>query len=201
MSKIPSHVFQSLHVAELSKFLLGKLLCTQIDGVLTSGKIVETEAYEGRIDKASHAYGGRFTNRTSTLYEAGGIAYIYLCYGIHNLFNVVSAPEGTPHAILIRGIEPLTGIDVMMKRRGMSQLKPSLTAGPGALSKALGLSRAHNGIHLTGDEVWLEDSGIQLSPDEIVAAPRIGVDYAAEHAQWPYRYYILRNPFVSKPHL
>jgi DNA-3-methyladenine glycosylase len=160
---------------------------------------VETEAYKGAEDKASHAYGGRFTNRTQTMYEAGGLSYVYLCYGIHHLFNVVTAPKGTPHAVLIRGIQPLEGLDVMLRRRNMSALKPNITAGPGALAQALGIDRKLNAQDLMGENIWIEEGDAPFDSGTIVACPRVGVAYAQDHALLPWRYYIKGNKFVSKP--
>ena len=199
MPKLPYSFYQNSNVNDLAVQLLGKQLFTLIDGQLTGGTIVETEAYKGVEDKASHAYGGRFTPRTQTMYQAGGLSYVYLCYGIHHLFNVVTAPEGTPHAVLIRGVEPVTGLDVMLERRNMAQLKPNLTAGPGALAKALGIDRTLNAKDLTGEEIWIEDNGIHHSDDQLVAVPRVGVDYAGDHALLPWRYYIKGNKYVSRP--
>jgi DNA-3-methyladenine glycosylase len=199
MAKLPYSFYLEEDVNQLATALLGKQLFTMIDGELTGGTIVETEAYKGVNDKASHAYGGRFTNRTKTMYEAGGVAYVYLCYGIHSLFNVVTAAADTPHAVLIRGLEPTVGLDIMLRRRNMSALKPNLTAGPGALAKALGIDRTLNGKDLAGEEIWLEDNQIYYKPEEIVAAPRVGVAYAADHALLPWRYYLKGNKFVSKP--
>lgn len=185
-------------VNSLARQLIGKMLFTQIDGEITAGIIVETEAYAGIEDKASHAYGGRLTDRTKTMYLKGGVSYVYLCYGIHNLFNVVTGPLNTPHAVLIRGVEPVIGTEIMLQRRGMALLKPNLTAGPGALSKALGIDRTFNAKDLTGEEIWIEDCW-DVDPESIVAAPRVGVGYAADHALLPWRYYIKGNRFVSKP--
>lgn len=199
MSKLPYSFYQHTDVNQLAIQLLGKQLCTFIDGVLTAGTIVETEAYNGVEDKASHAYGGRFTDRTKIMYQEGGMSYVYLCYGIHHLFNVVTAPKGTPHAVLIRGLEPTIGLDVMLHRRNMPVLKPSISAGPGALAKALGIDRKLNAKDLGADEIWIEDKGIVVPGDTIIAAPRIGVAYAGDHALLPWRYYIKGNRFVSKP--
>lgn len=199
MSKLPYSFYQNADVNDLAVQLLGKQLYTQIDGQLTGGTIVETEAYKGVEDRASHAYGGRFTPRTQTMYQAGGLSYVYLCYGIHHLFNVVTAPEGTPHAVLIRGLEPNTGLDVMLERRSMTIIKPNLTAGPGALAKALGIDRTLNAKDLMGEEIWIEDNGIHYADDQIVAVPRVGVDYAGDHAFFPWRYYVKGNKYVSRP--
>lgn len=199
MSKLPYSFYQNPDVNGLAVQLLGKQLFTFIDGVLAGGTIVETEAYKGVEDKASHAYGGRFTPRTQTMYQAGGVSYVYLCYGIHHLFNVVTAPQGTPHAVLIRGLEPVEGLEVMLERRNMTALKPNLTAGPGALAKALGIDRALNAKDLLGDEIWIADNGIYYTEDQFVASPRVGVDYAGDHALLPWRYYVKGNKYVSKP--
>lgn len=199
MAKLPYSFYQQADVNHLAIALLGKQLFTLVDGELTGGTIVETEAYKGAIDKASHAYGGRFTDRTKVMYQAGGLSYVYLCYGIHHLFNVVTAEANTPHAVLVRGLEPITGIDTMLRRRNMAVVKPNLTAGPGALAKALGIDRTLNAKELWGDEIWIEDNQIRYQPEEIVAVPRVGVAYAAEHALLPWRYYVKGNKFVSKP--
>lgn len=199
MAKLPYSFYQQDAVNQLAMQLLGKRLCTLINGELTTGIIVETEAYNGVEDKASHAYGGRFTDRTKVMYEEGGMSYVYLCYGIHHLFNVVTAPKGTPHAVLIRGLEPVTGLEVMLRRRNMPALKPNLTAGPGALAKAMGIDKNLNAKDLCGDEIWIEDTALVIKPEDVVAVPRVGVDYAGDHALLPWRYYIKGNKFVSKP--
>lgn len=183
----------------LAKDLLGKVLFTQINGEITAGIITETEAYFGVKDKASHAYGGRRTNRTETLYSEGGISYVYLCYGIHHLFNVVSSVEGEPHAVLIRGIEPLIGKDIMELRRNMPASKPAISSGPGSAAKALGIDSSFNRKDLTGEEIWIEDHGIRYNADEIVSTPRVGVAYAQEDALLPWRFFIKGNKYVSKP--
>jgi DNA-3-methyladenine glycosylase len=186
------------NVLLIAKELLGKVLVTNFNGERTSGIIVETEAYAGAVDKASHAYKNRRTNRTEVMYNKGGIAYVYLCYGIHHLFNVVTNKTDVPHAILIRAIEPVEGIDIMLERRRMEQLKPSLTAGPGAMSQALGIKTSHTGLSLAGPEIQIEDRGIVVQKRRIVAATRVGVAYAAEDAYNPYRFYIKDNKYVSR---
>ncbi len=185
-------------VVKIAKELLGKVLVTRFDGILTSGMIVETEAYAGATDKASHAYGNRRTNRTEIIYGHGGAAYVYLCYGIHHLFNVVTNIQDTPHAILIRAIEPMEGINVMLQRRGKEKLQPLLTAGPGAMSMALGIHTKHSGLSLQGPGIHIEDRGIKISKKDIVAATRVGVAYAMDDALRPYRFYIKDNKYVSK---
>ncbi|MBL1221005.1 DNA-3-methyladenine glycosylase [Chryseobacterium sp. L7] len=183
----------------LAKDLLGKILFTEVDGEITAGTIVETEAYFGVVDKASHAYGGRRTDRTETLYSQGGVSYVYLCYGIHHLFNVVTSVEGEPHAVLIRAVEPLIGQEMMEIRRKMSSTKAAISSGPGSAAKALGIDRNFNKKDLTENEIWIEDHGIRYTPDEIIAGPRIGVAYAQEDALLPWRFYVKGNQYVSKP--
>ena len=199
MPKLPFSFYQNEDVNALALQLLGKRLFTRLNGEITGGIIVETEAYKGVEDKASHAYGGRFTDRTKVMYQNGGLSYVYLCYGIHHLFNVVTGPEKTPHAVLVRGLEPVTGLDLMMERRGMLVLKPNITAGPGALAKAMGIDRLLNAKDLTGEEIWIEDALPGWNMNETVSGPRIGVDYAGDHALLPWRYYVKGNKYVSKP--
>ncbi len=197
--KLPLSFYTHSDVLTITRNLLGKYLMTRIDGIITGGYIVEAEAYNGVVDKASHAYGGRLTPRTQTMHQQGGIAYIYLCYGIHEMFNVVTSTEGEPHAILIRAIVPTDGIEEIQLRRNMQASKPAITSGPGSVAKALGLSRKVNGFDLQGDVIWIEDRGLTFTDDEIIAAPRIGVDYAAEDALLPYRLYVKGNRYVSRP--
>jgi DNA-3-methyladenine glycosylase len=186
-------------VVALSKDLLGKYLFTCISGLITGGVIVETEAYNGAVDKASHAYGNRQTPRTKTMFMQGGVAYVYLCYGIHEMFNIVTSTEGHPQAILIRAIEPAEGLEIMLHRRNMPAIKPNITSGPGSVAKALGISRAINAFSLQSDTIWLEDRALTFPEETIVACPRIGVSYAKEDALLPYRFFVKGNPYVSKP--
>ena len=196
---LPDSFYRREDVLTIAKELLGKVLVTRIDGEVTSGIIVETEAYAGVVDKASHAAGGRRTARTEVMYAPGGVSYVYLCYGIHHLFNVVTNIADIPHAVLIRGLEPLQGIDLMLARRGKKKLDRTLTAGPGALSQALGITRDFTGLPLANSMITIEDNGIVVKPTEIVAAKRVGVDYAGEDALLPYRFYLKGNMYVSKP--
>jgi DNA-3-methyladenine glycosylase len=175
-------------VVSLAKDLIGKTLCTRIDNQLTCGIITETEAYAGVTDKASHAYGGRRTKRTETMYTKGGVSYVYLCYGIHRLFNIVTNNRDIPHAILIRAIYPVKGIEIIVKRRGM-KLSDTLCVGPGKVSQALGIDLLHNGVSLTGKEIWIQDDKINIKEDDIKVGSRIGVDYAGEDAKLPYRFW------------
>lgn len=184
-------------VVKIAQELLGKVLVTRFDGIYTAGMIVETEAYAGVTDKASHAYGNRRTSRTEVMYMQGGAAYVYLCYGIHHLFNVVTNVQDVPHAVLIRAVEPVAGIEAMLARRGKEKLQPSLTAGPGAMSVALGIHTWHTGMPLYGPELYIEE-GQKISKKDIVAATRVGVAYAMDDALRPYRFYVKDNKYVSK---
>jgi len=197
--KLPESFYTGTNVVYQAKSLLGKYLFTSIDSAITGGYIVETEAYNGFIDKASHAYGNRLTPRTQTMFMQGGIAYVYLCYGIHEMFNVVTSVKGQPHAILIRAIQPTDGIEAMLFRRNMLALKSNITQGPGSVAKALGISRTINAISLQSDTLWIEDRGLSFEDQDIAAVPRVGVDYAGEDALLPYRFYVKGNPYVSKP--
>lgn len=199
MAKLPVSFYRNENVVEVARQLIGKILFTNIDGQLTGGIITETEAYDGVVDKACHAYGGRNTNRTATMYLAGGVTYVYLCYGIHHLLNVVSGMVGNPQAVLIRAIEPTEGVELMLERRRMEKLAPRITAGPGATSQALGIDKQLNAKDLSANEIWIEDSDNLCGEDEIVATTRIGVAYAQEHALWPFRFYLKGNKYVSKP--
>lgn len=197
--KLTPEYYQNEDVIALAKDLLGKVLYTHIDGQISAGIIVETEAYYGIKDKASHAYGGRRTNRTETMYSAGGVAYVYLCYGMHHLFNVVSSVKDDPHAVLIRAVEPLIGKELMEERRGMPVSRPAVSSGPGSAAKALGIDRTFNQKDLSGNEIWIEDHQVRYMDEEIIACPRIGIAYAQEHALLPWRFFVKGNPYVSKP--
>jgi DNA-3-methyladenine glycosylase len=197
--KLPESYYHKTNTVGISRDLIGKYLFTCIDGELTGGYIVETEAYTGVNDKAAHSYGGKVTPRTKTMYMQGGVSYVYLCYGIHEMFNIVVGDEGQPHAILIRAIQPTEGLDVMMLRRNLDILKPNITKGPGSVAKALGISRKINAVSLQSDVIWVEDRGLTFPDAEVAAGPRIGVDYAGEDALLPYRFYVKGNIYVSKP--
>ena len=197
MKKLSLSFYRRNDVLKVSRELLGKLLITKWLDVTTSGRIVECEAYAGEIDRASHAAGGRRTARTEIMYGQGGFAYVYLCYGIHHLFNVVTNNKNVPHAILIRAIEPLFGIDEMLMRTGKKKLDSTLTKGPGNVSKALGIYTHHTGTSLLSRKLFIADDDFRYSEKEIGVSPRIGVDYAGDHASWNYRFYVRKNPFVS----
>lgn len=196
--KLPPDFYLSQNVQALGQALLGKCIVTLQNGLRTVGMIVETEAYQGADDKASHAYNNRRTKRTETMFQKGGVAYVYLCYGIHHLFNVVTAAKDCPHAVLVRAIMPLEGLEIMLERRGMSKIQPRLTAGPGALTQALGITTDLDGSSLTSKTIWLEDRNIQVTRKDIIASPRVGIDYAQEHRDLPWRFRIKDNPWTSK---
>lgn len=196
---MPKSFYLGTDVVSSSRQLLGKVLATRVDGVYTAGIITETEAYAGAIDRASHAFGNRRTARTEVMFGEGGRAYVYLIYGIHCLFNVVIGPEEVPLAVLVRGIEPLEGVGIMLRRRQLKEVKPQLGAGPGAAAQALGITRLLNGEDLTqSNQIWIEDRGIKVPAADIASGTRVGVAYAQEDALLPYRFFIKGNPFVSK---
>lgn len=197
MTKLESSFYERPDVLKIAQELLGKLLVTEIGGRRTSGRIVETEAYRGAADRASHAWNNRRTRRTEVLFGAGGVAYVYLCYGIHHLFNVVTNVKDVPHAVLVRGLEPVEGIDTMLWRCGKQKLDTTLTAGPGSLSKALGITTELTGESLSGNVLWIEDA-LRVPKKEIVAGTRVGVAYALDDAYLPYRFSVRGNPWVSK---
>ncbi|MEQ8473760.1 MAG: DNA-3-methyladenine glycosylase [Marinoscillum sp.] len=195
--KLPLTFYKRSDVVEVARDLLGKYLCTNIGGKITVGKIVETEAYSGQNDKACHAHKG-LTKRTSTMYQEGGRAYVYLCYGIHHLFNIVTNEDGLADAVLIRAVEPMINTEVMQERRGTKVAYKKLTAGPGTLTQALGIVTEFNGSSLLDDQIWVAKVK-QSEPFKIVVDRRIGVDYAGEDAFLPWRFFIRGNEFVSKP--
>lgn len=185
-------------MVQLAQELLGKYLYTCVDGMLTGGMIVETEAYSGQNDRACHAHLNRRTARTEIMYSEGGVAYVYLVYGIYHLFNIITNEQDKADAVLVRAIEPEVGVEEMLLRRGFQSIKPNLTAGPGVLSIALGIDRKLYGADLTGDTIWLEDKGLVLPEESIAAGPRIGVDYAGEDALLPWRFWVKGNKWVSR---
>ncbi len=199
MSSVLSRKFYERDdVTLIAREMLGKILCTRINGTLTTGRIVETEAYAAEGDKACHAHLGRFTKRTETMFGPGGTAYIYLCYGIHHLFNVVTNKEGTPEAVLIRAIEPLEGTGVMMERRGMDRMQRRLTAGPGVMSQAMGITKELDTTDLCRpDTIWIEEARVGFPDFEIETGPRVGVDYAGEDAQLPWRFSVKGSKWKS----
>ena len=198
MKKLPLGFYQRADVVEIAKSLLGKIVYTNIDGHIASGRIVETEAYVALVDKASHAFGGRRTARNEHMYAAAGTIYVYICYGMHQMLNVVTNNKNIPDAVLIRAIEPIEGIEIMLQRSQKKTFDNTLTKGPGNLAKALGISKIHSGLMLTGNEIFMyadERSGI--AENKIASSKRIGVESAGVDGLLPYRFYIKGNKFVS----
>jgi DNA-3-methyladenine glycosylase len=193
---LPRSFFLRPSVVQIARDLLGKHIVTRINGVITSGMICETEAYAGVTDRASHAFGGRRSARTEVMYARGGTAYVYLCYGIHSLFNIVTNDQHIPHAVLIRGIIPAEGNETMLERAGKVKITKDFGIGPGKVAKILGIHYSHSGLDLTSTNenaqaaIWVEDRSISVNPADIIAGPRIGVNYAGEDAALPYRFMI-----------
>ena len=196
MKKLTLSFYLRDDVLAIAKELLGKILVTNWNTEYTSGRIVETEAYAGELDRASHASKGR-TERTEVMFGEGGRAYVFLCYGVHQMFNIVTAKEGVPHAILIRAVEPIEGKEIMLQRTGKKKWDETITSGPGRVGKAFGFHTSQCGLLLTSDELYIADDGFLLNKKGIASSARIGVDYAGEHAGWHYRFYIRGNKYVS----
>lgn len=196
MKKLPLSFYLRDDVVQIARDLLGKVLVTDWGEGRTAGRIVETEAYQGTEDRASHASKGR-TERTDVMFGEGGKAYVYLCYGVHQMFNIVTNRQDTPDAVLIRAVEPLEGTDIMLRRTGKKKLDATLTSGPGRVGKAFGFHTSQCGFLLTGDELYIGDDGFRVAEESVGASPRVGVDYAGEHAAWHYRFFVKGNPYVS----
>ncbi|MEO7311759.1 MAG: DNA-3-methyladenine glycosylase [Chitinophagaceae bacterium] len=188
MEKLGVEFYQRQDTVQLARELIGKIIVTRFDSFTTSARIVETEAYNGIKDRASHAFGGRHTNRTRIMYLPGGTIYVYLCYGIHHLFNVVTNVADEPHAVLIRSAVGMKGMDTILNRLGKSSLKHDLLKGPGVVSKGLGITIAATGTSLLDNQIALHDDGYEVNTASLIATPRIGVDYAGEDALLPYRF-------------
>ncbi len=195
--KLTQRFYSQNDVVNIARSLVGKKIFTNFDGQLTGGIITETEAYAGITDKASHSYGGKKTTRTEVMYGEGGIAYVYLCYGIHSLFNIVTNKKNIPHAVLIRSILPIEGIDIIYKRRKIIKPIDKICIGPGTVCQGLGIHFKHTGIDLQGDKIWLEESNINPKGNQLLAAPRIGVDYAGQDSLLPYRF-TLKKEIILK---
>ncbi|PYS32606.1 MAG: DNA-3-methyladenine glycosylase [Acidobacteria bacterium] len=197
MKKLAREFYTRSDVLEVARDLLGKrLVVPNRSGVRVAGIIVETEAYRGPEDKASHAYNGRRTRRTETMYGVGGTAYVYFVYGMYHQFNVVTSVEDIPHAILVRAVEPVEGLDIIRRRRP-GRFEHELTSGPGRLCVAMGIDRRLDKADVLGDRVWIEE-GVTVSGRQIARGPRIGIDYAEEWVKKPWRFWIRDNPFVSR---
>jgi DNA-3-methyladenine glycosylase len=195
--KLARAFYTRADVVAVARRLLGSLLVARArDGRRVSGIIVETEAYQGPEDRASHAYGGRRTRRTETMYARGGTAYVYFVYGMYHQFNVVTNVGGAPHAVLVRALEPVEGVELMRRRRGRPAPR-ELTSGPGKLCIALGIDRRLDGADLLGDRIWIE-AGRRVRAADIAAGPRVGIDYAEDWVARPWRFWVRDNPFVSR---
>ncbi len=194
---MPLAFYLQQDVVTIAKRLIGKIIVTNFNGEITSGRIVETEAYVAFVDKASHAYAGKRTARNEHMFAAPGTAYVYICYGMHQMFNVVTNSKEIPDAVLVRAIEPMKGVDVMLRRTGKAQADYTLTKGPGNVGKALGISKIHSGRKLTDYELYLAEDDSVVEDAFIASSKRIGVDYAGDDANLPYRFYLKGNKFVS----
>ncbi len=197
MKKIPLSFYDRKEVVKIARELLGKIIVTNFESSITSGRIVETEAYRAFTDKASHSFGGRRTARNQPMYWQPGTAYVYICYGMHRMFNVVTNKEGIPDAVLIRAVEPVEGISTMAKRTGKKITDKSLSRGPGNVGKALGIYKHHSGLFLLDEEIYLLDDNLTYPEEEIGISKRIGVESAGADALLPYRFYVKGNKYVS----
>ena len=197
MRKLSLDFYRRKDVVSIARELLGKIIVTRFYDKVTSGRIVETEAYVALTDKASHSFAGRRTTRNEHMYAAPGTAYVYICYGMHQMFNIVTNEKEIPDAVLVRAIEPLLGIDIMLQRTGKTKVDYTLTKGPGNVGKALGIFKHHSGLHLLGDEIYLLNDEFVLEESEIGTTKRIGVAGAGADALLPYRFYVRGNKYVS----
>lgn len=195
--KLSREFYLRENTLQIARELLGKLLIVPTEtGEKISGMIVETEAYLGEIDKACHSYKNRRTTRTETMFSIGGTAYVTLIYGMYFQFNVVTGAVNSPHAVLIRAVEPIQGIAVMRERRGATR-DVNLTSGPGKLCIAFGIKSDFKDADLLGEKIWLEDFQ-SFKDNEISSGKRIGIDYAEEFAEKPWRFWVRGNQFVSR---
>ncbi len=197
MTKLPLSFYQRKDVVQIARELLGKIIVTTFDGEVTSGRIMETEAYVGIVDKASHSFGGKRTARNEHMYAAAGIAYVYICYGMHQMFNIVTNDEEVPDAILVRAVEPLQGVETMLKRTGKKIADYTITRGPGNVGKALGIFKHHSGLKLNKKELSIYDDSFQLQQEQIGISARIGVESATPDNLLPYRFYVKGNKYIS----
>ena len=196
-AKLPRLFYINQDVVRIAKSLLGKILVTNINKKLTSGIIVETEAYSWQ-ERGCHAYQQKMTLRNEPMFDSGGTSYVYLCYGVYELFNVVTNQEGIAEAVLIRAVEPMDGLEIMLKRTH-AQSPARITSGPGKLTRALGITRKHNRINLTvGEKIWIEDRGIKFSPSQIESSSRIGLNFKGDDAQLPWRFTVKESAWLSK---
>lgn len=192
---LPARFYLKKNVTTIARQLIGKVLLTEIDGHVAGGIIVETEAYSFK-EKGCHAYRG-MTKRNEVMFSNGGIAYVYLCYGVHEMFNVVTNVKGKADAVLIRALEPVVGIDTMIDRMNTNSVR-RITSGPGKLTRALGIDRSFNGKNLGGHEIWIEEQNRAVKSGDIASGPRIGIDYAGDDALLPWRFFLKNSIWVSK---
>lgn len=197
MNKVPLSFYDRDDVVQIAKELLGKIIVTNFNGEITSATILETEAYIGITDKASHSYNHRRTARNEHMYSPPGTAYVYICYGMHQMFNIVTNKKDIPDAVLIRAVKPVKGIDIMAKRTGKDITDKTLTRGPGNVGKALGIYKQHSGLFLLDKEIYLLDDGKEITDDKIGISKRIGVEGAGDDSLLPFRFYIKGNQYVS----
>lgn len=191
--------YQSDDVVGIARDLIGRTIYSRADGLLTAGIIVETEAYRGPEDRGSHAFGGLRTARNEMMYAGGGSIYMYICYGIHDMLNIVTGVEGSSHAILIRAIQPVIGIDIMeLRRASPARSANRLGSGPGLVAKVLGLGKKDNGRALDGELIWVGADKIRVDDGDIVAAPRIGLNIPEPFLSIPWRFYLKGNASVSR---
>ena len=195
MNRLDDSFYKRDDVTQIARQLLGKKLVTNVMGKRAAGIIVETEAYS-HCERGCHAFDNKMTGRNKVMFEVGGVAYVYLCYGIHHLFNVVTNKKGVADAVLVRALEPVEGEQWMMERMQVTSIK-RITSGPGKLTKALGIDRTFDGKYLNGADVWIE-AGQNINTRLIASSTRIGIDYAGEDALFPWRFSIKDNAWVSK---
>ncbi len=200
MNILPLPFFERTRVLDIAEDLLGKIVVTHFNHEVTSGLIVETEAYAGVSDSASHAFGGRRTARNETMYAKGGAVYVYICYGIHQMLNIVTNKKNIPDAVLIRAIEPLEGLDIMLNRSGKTISDASITRGPGNVARALGIHKGYDGMMLQNGAIKIyKENDKKLRQHLIGKSKRIGVENSGKDALQPYRFFIKGNAYVSKP--
>ncbi len=194
--RLPRGFYLREDTISIANELLGKLIVVPDNGRRVSGMIVETEAYLGEVDRAAHSYAGRRTPRNEVTYGKGGHAYVFFIYGMYYQLNVVTGPADHPHVVLIRAVEPVEGIEIMRERRGAMKDR-NLTSGPGKLCIALNINRDLNGEDLRGKQIWLEDHR-SFTSDQIAVGKRIGIDYAGEDAEKPWRFWVKDNAYISR---
>ncbi len=197
MAKLQKEFYTRTDTVQVARELLGKKLISTFNGITTSGIICETEAYCGITDRGCHAYNNRYTERTKIMYAEGGVTYVYLCYGVHFLFNVVTHTRDNPHAILIRAIEPVDGLSAIIKRRNKKKADSGLGAGPGLVSQCLGFTTKHTGLSLLEDTIRIEE-GEDIARKNIVESPRVGMHFEGPYKDIPWRFRIRNSPFTSK---